>query len=90
MGRGEAAHRTDANTAILYAPCYGRPRDLTATFLFTLKFDDAGKWKIIKMHQVSKKELDETMRSLITFVACTIGSCFSNTQEILLKGEHRD
>jgi hypothetical protein len=50
---------SDANTAILYAPCYGRSRDLTAAFLFTLKFDDAGNWKIIKTHQMSKKELEE-------------------------------
>jgi len=50
---------TDATTAILYAPCYGRSRDLKAAFLFTLKFDDAGNWKIIKTHQMSKKELEE-------------------------------
>jgi hypothetical protein len=50
---------TDANTAILYAPCYGRSRDLNAAFLFTLKFDEAGNWKIIKTHQMSKKELEE-------------------------------
>jgi dipeptidyl aminopeptidase/acylaminoacyl peptidase len=50
---------TDANTAILYAPCYGRSRDLKTAFLFTLRFDDAGNWKIIKTHQMSKKELEE-------------------------------
>jgi hypothetical protein len=50
---------TDANTAILYAPCYGHSRDLKTAFLFTLKFDEAGNWKIIKTHQVSKKELEE-------------------------------
>jgi len=48
---------TDANTAILYAPCYGHSRDLKTALLFTLKFDDAGNWKIIKTHQMSKKEL---------------------------------
>jgi hypothetical protein len=48
---------TDANTAILYAPCHGRSSDLPAAFLLTLKFDDAGNWKIIKAHQMSKKEL---------------------------------
>lgn len=49
---------TDANTAILYAPCYGRTSgDLEAGFLFTLKFDDAGKWKIVDTHRMSKKEL---------------------------------
>lgn len=50
---------TDANTAILYAPCYGRSRDLKAAFLFTLKFDEVGNWKIIKTHQMSKKELED-------------------------------
>ena len=49
---------TDANTAILYAPCYGRTSgELEAGFLFTLKFDDAGKWKIVDTHRMSKKEL---------------------------------
>ncbi len=49
---------TDANTAILYAPCYGRTSgDLEAGFLFTLKFDDASKWKIVDAHRMSKKEL---------------------------------
>jgi sugar lactone lactonase YvrE len=50
---------TNANAAILYAPCYTPSRDLKAAFLFTLKFDDAGNWKIIKTHQMSKKELEE-------------------------------
>lgn len=50
---------TDANTAILYAPCYGPSRDLKTGFLFTLRFDDAGNWKIIKTHQMSKKELED-------------------------------
>jgi hypothetical protein len=51
---------TDANTAILYAPCYGRTSgQLEAAFLFTLKFDDAGSWKIIKTHQMSEKEIEE-------------------------------
>lgn len=51
---------TDANTAILYAPCYGRTSgELEAGFLFTLKFDSAGNWKIVKTHQMSKKELEE-------------------------------
>ena len=30
-----------------------------ADFLFTLKFDDAGNWKIVKTRQMSKKELDQ-------------------------------
>ena len=50
---------TDANTAILYAPCHGRSSEVNAAFLLTLKFDDAGNWKIIKAHQTSKKELEE-------------------------------
>jgi hypothetical protein len=49
---------TDASTAILYAPCY-RPdsEKVKAGFLFTLKFDAAGKWKIVKTHQMSEKEV---------------------------------
>lgn len=51
---------SDANTAIVYAPCYGRESNkVEAGFLFTLKFDDAGNWKIVKAHQMSKQELDE-------------------------------
>jgi len=51
---------SDANTAILYAPCYGYASgQLEAAFLFTLKFDDAGNWKIIKTHQMSEKEVEK-------------------------------
>jgi len=50
---------TDANTAILYAPCHERSGQLNVAFLFTLKFDDAGNWKNVKAQQVSKKELEE-------------------------------
>ena len=51
---------TDASTAIVYAPCYGRTSgELEAGFLFTLEFDTAGNWKIVKAHQMSKKELKE-------------------------------
>ena len=51
---------TDANTVILYAPCYGRTsNELEAGFLFTLKFDAAGKWKIVDTHRMSKNELEE-------------------------------
>jgi hypothetical protein len=51
---------TDANTAILYAPCYGRTSgELEAGFLFTVKFDAADIGKIVKTHQMSKKELEE-------------------------------
>ena len=48
---------TDANTAILYA--YSAEDEGDAAALFTLKFDEAGNWKIVKMHQLSKKELEE-------------------------------
>jgi hypothetical protein len=49
---------SDNYTAILYAPCYGRTSgELEAGFLFTLKFDDAGKWKIVDTHRMSKTEL---------------------------------
>jgi hypothetical protein len=47
----------DANTAIVYA--YSDWHELRAGFLFTLKFDESGNWKIIKTHQMSKKELEE-------------------------------
>ena len=51
---------SDPNTATLYAPCYGRTSgQLEAGFLFTLKFDDAGSWKIIKTHRMSEKEVEE-------------------------------
>jgi uncharacterized protein YecT (DUF1311 family) len=51
---------TDASTAILYAPCYRRNSDkVKAGFLFTLKFDAAGKWKIVKTHQMSDKEIEK-------------------------------
>jgi hypothetical protein len=51
---------TGADTAILYAPCYGRTSgQLEAAFLFTLKFNDAGDGKITKTSRISKKELEE-------------------------------
>jgi len=48
---------TDANTAILYA--YSAEDEGDAAALFTLKFDKAGNWKVVKMHRLSKKELEE-------------------------------
>lgn len=48
-----------AGIAILYAPCYHHSSDLKTAFLFTLKLDDAGNWKIIKTRQISKKKLEE-------------------------------
>lgn len=42
---------TDASTVTLYAPCYRNDSEkVKAGFLFTLKFDAAGKWKIVKTH----------------------------------------
>jgi hypothetical protein len=34
-------------------------RDLKTAFLFTLEFDDAGNWEIIKTHQMSDEEVRE-------------------------------
>jgi hypothetical protein len=48
---------TDANTAILYAHSEGEKGEAAA--LFTLKFDEAGNWKIVKMQRLSKKELEQ-------------------------------
>jgi len=48
---------TDANTAILYA--YSEANAGEAAALFTLKFDEAGNWKIVQMHRMSEKELKE-------------------------------
>jgi hypothetical protein len=49
---------TDTNTAILYA--YSEEENGgDAAALFTLKFDEAGNWKIVKMHRMSAKELKE-------------------------------
>jgi hypothetical protein len=51
---------TDANTTILYAACYARSSgEPGSRFLFTLKFDEAGNWKIVKARRLSKKELEE-------------------------------
>ena len=51
---------TDANTAILYAPCYARSSgEIESAFLFTLKFDEASNWKIVNGRKMSKKELEE-------------------------------
>ncbi len=32
---------------------------MTTDFLFTLKFDEAGDLKIVKMHRLSAKEVEE-------------------------------
>ena len=59
----------DANTALLYAGLrkviakQDEPGEMSdgfgADFLFTVKLDDAGKWKIVKTHSMSQKEIDE-------------------------------
>src|SRR5436190_4380271 len=53
----------DANTAILYAYSQWFMGDeqghLEANFLFTLKFDAKGNWKIVKTHQMSDKEIEK-------------------------------
>jgi len=59
----------DSNTALLYG---SNSRVITrrddpgemsdgfgADVLFTLKFDDAGKWKIVKTHQMSEREIEK-------------------------------
>jgi hypothetical protein len=58
LNRLEARNWTDANTVILYA--YSERDGADAAALFTLKFDKAGNWKIVKMHRMSEKEI-ETM-----------------------------
>jgi hypothetical protein len=53
---------TDANTAILYAYSswsVGGVSDLGPHFLFTLKFDANGNWKIVKTHHMADDEIDE-------------------------------
>jgi len=59
----------DSNTAILHASLRqvsarrddpGEIEDeFSADLLFTLRFDDAGKWKIVKTHRMSDKEVEE-------------------------------
>jgi hypothetical protein len=58
----EVTQWTDANTATLYAYSVwsvGDVSDLGEHFLFTLKFDAKGNWKIVKTHQMSDGEIDE-------------------------------
>ena len=42
-------------------------REPEAAFLFTLKFDDAGNWKIVKTPQMSKKELEDEQEIVYHF-----------------------
>ena len=52
---------TDDNTAILYAPCYGRTSgELNTAFLFTVKFDTVGKSKIIKTQRLGGRQTAAT------------------------------
>ena len=53
----EARSWTGADTVLLYAHSEGNGSEAAA--LFTLKFDEAGNWKVVKMHRLSKKELEE-------------------------------
>jgi hypothetical protein len=53
----EARSWTDTNTLLLHA--YSEEENGEAAALFTLKFDKAGNWKVVKMHRLSKKELKE-------------------------------
>jgi uncharacterized protein YecT (DUF1311 family) len=53
----QARSWTDANTVILYAYSEGNGGEAAA--LFTLKFDEAGNWKIVKTHQMSDKEIEK-------------------------------
>ena len=59
----------DANTALLYTGLRKviakreEPGEMSdgfgADFLFTIKFDDAGNWKIVKTHSMSQKEVEK-------------------------------
>jgi hypothetical protein len=53
----QARSWTDTNTVILYAHSEGDKGEAAA--LFTLKFDESGNWKIIKMRRLSAKEAEE-------------------------------
>jgi sugar lactone lactonase YvrE len=51
---------TDANTAILYDSSFQVGSRSKLNFLFTLKFDAEGNPKIVKTHQMSDSEVDES------------------------------
>jgi uncharacterized protein YecT (DUF1311 family) len=63
---------TDANTAVLFAGQQNviakrdEPGEMSdgfgAHFLFTIKFDDAGKWKLVKTQRVSEKEAEKQFK----------------------------
>jgi len=64
----------DSNTVLLYAgegeviAKRDEPGEMSdgfaADFLFTLRFDDAGNWKIVKTHRLSDKEAKERQKEL--------------------------
>jgi len=54
----------DSNTAVLHASLEQVVREnpdrrFGGDFLFTLKFDNAGNWKIVKTHEMSEKEVEK-------------------------------
>jgi uncharacterized protein YecT (DUF1311 family)/sugar lactone lactonase YvrE len=62
----EADQWVDASTLVVHASVAKRlewgedqAEDFGGDFLFTLKFDDAGNWKIVNTHQMSEKEVEE-------------------------------
>ena len=64
----EADQWVDASTLVVHASLaervnrgetYAEDLDFGGDFLFTLKFDDAGNWKIIKTHRMSDKEVEK-------------------------------
>jgi len=58
----EVTQWTDANSAILYAYSSWSANDisdLAEHFLFTLKFDAKGNWKIVKTQKMADAEIDE-------------------------------
>ena len=64
----EITRWADARTAILYAYSSeavtrqdgdGEMVDLAAHFLFTIRFDERGNWRVIESHKMSKKEIAE-------------------------------
>jgi len=67
--RDELDRWVDSHTALLYASLQkiiakrddpGEMSDgFSVDFLFTIKFDDAGDWKIIKTHRMSDKEVEK-------------------------------
>jgi uncharacterized protein YecT (DUF1311 family) len=68
-GTTEADRWIDSNTCLLYAGDNNiiaqrdDPGEMSdgfgANFLFTLKFDEAGNWKIVNSHRMSEKEVDK-------------------------------